>query len=162
MVRLLLKYKELPPGFNEQELIYSLPKLWEESLAWLQQPSESWTFVTDFPPNVAMSNVTIETFYQILFFDSFAIFCQFKILKNILHFSFWQFYQLKCLQFLKLTISNTFEIFDNTDGCYDRSWLLSMLLVESTMWTLALSLGHRQWNLTIIRTFLCDILPPNQ
>ena len=80
------------------------------------------------------SNVSIETFDQIFFYN-FAIFCQFKILKNILHFSFWQFYQLQCLQFLKFTISNNFEIFDNTDGCYNRSWLLSMLLVESTMWT---------------------------
>ena len=29
-------------------------------------------------------------------------------------------------------------------------------------WPLALSLSHRLWNLTIIKTFLCDILPPNQ
>ena len=28
--------------------------------------------------------------------------------------------------------------------------------------TVALSLSHRRWILTIIRTFLCDILPPNQ
>ena len=27
---------------------------------------------------------------------------------------------------------------------------------------LALSLSHRRWNLTIIRAFLCHILPPNQ
>ena len=28
--------------------------------------------------------------------------------------------------------------------------------------TLALSLNHQSWNLTIIRAFLCDILPINQ
>ena len=29
-------------------------------------------------------------------------------------------------------------------------------------WILALSLNHQSWNLTIIRAFLCDILPINQ
>ena len=35
-------------------------------------------------------------------------------------------------------------------------------LPNTTTNTLALSLNHQSWNLTIIRAFLCDILPPNQ
>ena len=34
--------------------------------------------------------------------------------------------------------------------------------IHPNHWILALSLSHRLWNLTIIRTFLCDILRPNQ
>ena len=41
-----------------------------------------------------------------------------------------------------------------------ESFLLRRL--RRTGWPVALSLNHQSWNLTIIRAFLCDILPINQ
>ena len=53
---------KLPPGFTEQELVVNLPKIWEQSLTWLHEPIESWTFVTDFPPNVTMKSCSAKQF----------------------------------------------------------------------------------------------------
>ena len=53
---------KIPAGLTEEELVHQLPFLWEQSLMWLSSPVESWSFITNFPPNVSMKNCTSDQF----------------------------------------------------------------------------------------------------
>ena len=53
---------KVPTNLSEDEIVETLPKLWTESVKWMQNPIESWSFITDFPRNVPMRNTVCRQF----------------------------------------------------------------------------------------------------
>ena len=53
---------KIPPGMSEEEMVVKLPALWGQSQEWLHSPVQSWHFITDYPPSVAMKHCTSSQF----------------------------------------------------------------------------------------------------
>ena len=53
---------KVPTGLSEDDIVETLPALWKESIAWMQSPIEDWNFITNYPPNVMMKEITCQQF----------------------------------------------------------------------------------------------------